>query len=185
MSGDGNGRKDKVISIIGMIVAVMFLWARFSPNQFVEYLAVLGLIFLFATGFILYARRGAETPKVIKPSVSAEDQEAANSSSSQHDSDEYAKSMSEQNDDNSESDDSLFGCLGSVIEGCQAIFLIFFALFMVGMIIYLLVDTAAERGKASQRSKAVQEKVEKDRSTPPSWRNEKGQVVNPSHPDDQ
>ncbi|MAI73194.1 MAG: hypothetical protein CMM01_20125 [Rhodopirellula sp.] len=40
---------------------------------------------------------GAETPKVIKASVSAEDQEAAESSISQHDSDDYAKSMSEQN----------------------------------------------------------------------------------------
>ena len=39
----------------------------------------------------------------------------------------------------------------------------FFSVFMVGMIIYLLLDTAAEKNKASQRSNAIQEKVEKDR----------------------
>lgn len=142
MSGEGNERRDKVISIVGGIVAVLLLWARFSQNQFVTYLALVGLIILFATGFILYGRGGAETPKVIKPGVSAKDQEAAESSSSQHDSHEYAKSMSEQKDDNSESDDSMLGCLGSVIEGCQAVFFILFVVFMVGMLIYLAIDTA-------------------------------------------
>lgn len=40
---------------------------------------------------------GSDVPKVIKADVSAEDQQAAERSISQHDSDEYAKSISEQN----------------------------------------------------------------------------------------
>ena len=72
-------------------------------------------------------------------------------------------SESNQNDDNSESDVSMIDAMASVTDGCQAIFWLFFAVFMVGMIIYLLLDTAAEKNKASQRSKAVQEKVEKYR----------------------
>ena len=72
-------------------------------------------------------------------------------------------SESNQNDDNSESDVSMIDAMASVTDGCQAIFWLFFAVFMVGMLIYLLIDTAAEKSKASQRSKAVQEKVEKYR----------------------
>ena len=72
-------------------------------------------------------------------------------------------SESNQNDDNSESDVSMIDAMASVTDGCQAIFWLFFAVFMVGMIIYLLLDTAAEKNKASQRSKALQEKVQKDR----------------------
>ena len=72
-------------------------------------------------------------------------------------------SESNQNDDNSESDVSMIDAMASVTDGCQAISWLFFAVFMVGMIIYLLLDTAAEKNKASQRSEAIQEKVEKDR----------------------
>ena len=69
-----------------------------------------------------------------------------------------------QNDDtNPESDVSMIDAMASVTDGWQAIFWLFFAVFMVGMLIYLLIDTAAEKSKASQRSKAVQEKVEKYR----------------------
>ena len=72
-------------------------------------------------------------------------------------------SESNPNDDNSESNVSMIDTMASVTDGCQAIFWLFFAVFMVGMIIYLLLDTAAEKNKASQRSEAIQEKVEKDR----------------------
>lgn len=72
-------------------------------------------------------------------------------------------SESNPNDDNSESNVSMIDTMASVTDGCQAIFWLFFAVFMVGMLIYLLIDTAAEKSKASQRSKAVQEKVEKYR----------------------
>ena len=69
-----------------------------------------------------------------------------------------------QNDDtNPESDVSMIDAVASVTDGCQAVFWLFFAVFMVGMLISLLFDTAAEKNKASQRSEAVQEKVEKDR----------------------
>ena len=94
MSGDGNGHRAKVIYIIGMIATVMLLWAWwFSTNQFVENLIVLGLIVLVAV-FCCERWCAAGDSR-----VSAKDQEAAESSSSQHDSDEYAKSISEQNDD--------------------------------------------------------------------------------------
>ena len=72
-------------------------------------------------------------------------------------------SESNPNDDNSESNVSMIDTMASVTDGCQAIFWLFFAVFLVGMLIYLLIDTAAEKSKASQRSKAVQEKVEKYR----------------------
>ena len=72
-------------------------------------------------------------------------------------------SESNPNDDNSESNVSMIDTMASVTDGCQAIFWLFFAVFMVGMLIYLLIDTAAEKSKASQRSKAVQEKVKKYR----------------------
>ena len=69
-------------------------------------------------------------------------------------------SESNQNDGNSEGDVSMIDAMASVTDGCQAVFWLFFAVFMVGMIIYLLLETATEKNKASQRSKAVQEKVE-------------------------
>ena len=72
-------------------------------------------------------------------------------------------SESKQNDDNSESDVSMIDAVASFTDRCQAVFWLFFAVFMVGMLIYLLFDTAAEKNKASQRSKAVQEKVEEYR----------------------
>ncbi|HBV62027.1 MAG TPA: hypothetical protein DEF45_03295 [Rhodopirellula sp.] len=46
---------------------------------------------------VILAGCGADVPKVIKASVSAEDQQAAERSTSEHDSEEYAKSISEQN----------------------------------------------------------------------------------------
>jgi hypothetical protein len=51
----------------------------------------LSCVLVFAVGC------GADAPQVIKANVSAEDQQAAERSASEHDSDEYAKSMSEQN----------------------------------------------------------------------------------------
>ena len=61
-----------------------------------------------------------------------------------------------QNDDtNPESDVSMIDAVASVTDGCQAVFWLFFAVFMVGMLISLLFDTAAEKNTASQRSKAV------------------------------
>lgn len=138
MSGDGNGHRAKVyIYIIGMIATVMLLWAWWiSTNQFVENLIVIALTVLVSV-FVCERWVGGGDVR-----VSAKDQEAAESSSSQHDSDEYAKSMSEQDDDNSESDDSMLGCLGSVIVGIHSVFFILFVVFMVGMIIYLAIDTA-------------------------------------------
>jgi len=138
MSGDGNGHRAKVyIHTIGMIATVMLLWAWWiSTNQFVENLILIALTVLVSVLVCVRWFGGGDVR------VSAEDQEAAESSSSQHDSDEYAKSISEQNDDNSESDDSILGCLYSVVEFCQAVFYVGFAVFMVVMLIYLLIDTA-------------------------------------------
>lgn len=51
----------------------------------------LGCVIVAASGC------GANAPKVIKANVSAEDQQAAERSISEHDSDEYAKSISGQN----------------------------------------------------------------------------------------
>ena len=52
-----------------------------------------------ALGFVMVVAGGCGTdaPKVIKAHVSAEDQQAAERSAAEHDSDEYAKSISEQN----------------------------------------------------------------------------------------
>jgi len=52
---------------------------------------MLGLMFTAAVGC------GSSGPMVVKPEVSPEDQSAAEQSVSQHDSDEYANSMSQQN----------------------------------------------------------------------------------------
>ena len=53
-----------------------------------------------ALGFVMVVAGGCggtDAPKVIKANVSAEDQQAAERSAAEHDSDEYAKSISEQN----------------------------------------------------------------------------------------
>ncbi len=74
---------------------------------------------------------------------------------------------SNQSDDNEGGEVSTIDAVASVANGCQAVFWIFFALFLIGMLIYLAFDTAIEKKKLRQRSKAVQEavqeKAEKDR----------------------
>ena len=67
---------------------------------------------------------------------------------------------SNQNDDKAGEEVSTIDAVASVANGCQAVFWMFVAVFLVGMLIYLLFDTAIEKKKARQRSKAVQESVQ-------------------------